>query len=132
MVDRWKPHAGYHASTRENAQDEESKRFYHSGAWRRVRERALQRDHYICQLRLSPDCTTVATEVHHIKPRKKYPELALDLSNLTSCCWWCHELTKPRGKRSTQPRRSVRVIVMSGSADSDKKTMYGGAGRDKE
>ncbi len=68
--------------------------FYHTPAWRRIRLAALQRDHYQCQLRLSKSCTKIATTVHHIKALEEYPELALDIDNLTSCCYSCHELTK--------------------------------------
>lgn len=82
--------------------------FYHWTAWRRLRKLALQRDHYLCQLQLGPDCTRVATEVHHIKPVDEFPELALDMDNLTSVCWNCHEKTKQRKKGKPLP--PVRVI----------------------
>lgn len=82
--------------------------FYHTPAWRKVRKLALQRDHRLCQLRLSKDCTRIATEVHHIKPLEEFPELALDLSNLTCACWNCHELTKSR--KSKRPNLPVRII----------------------
>ena len=81
--------------------------FYHSSAWRRVRRLALQRDHYLCQLRLSDRCTHIATEVHHTKPVEQYPELRLDLNNLVSVCWNCHELTKAKKK---SPELPVRII----------------------
>lgn len=82
--------------------------FYHLPAWRRARKLALQRDHYQCQLMLSKSCTRVATTVHHIKPLEDYPELALDLSNLTSCCYACHELTKTKSTKAMPP--GVRII----------------------
>lgn len=59
---------------------------------------ALARDHYACQLRASPKCSGIATEVHHIIPLETDPSLGLDLTNLISCCWWCHEETKTRKK----------------------------------
>lgn len=99
--------------------------FYQSIAWRRVRKLALQRDHYICQLRLSKGCTKLATTVHHIKPLEDYPELGLELSNLTSCCYYCHELTKPRefkpmpiGVRIIK-MRPVDDFIHSGRQDED-------------
>lgn len=69
----------------------------------------LQRDHYLCQIHLSKQCTRIATEVHHIKPLEEYPELALDMDNLLSTCWRCHELTKHRRR---QPLPPVRIIQL--------------------
>ncbi len=117
----WRPHAGYHRSTAEHSGDAESIAFYHSSAWRRVRKMALQRDKYICQLRLSQKCTTIATEVHHKKPRKQFPDLALDLDNLVSCCWFCHEETKERGQRKQVQPVGARVFhVRDGLGDEDR------------
>lgn len=82
--------------------------FYHWPAWRRLRKLALQRDHYLCQLRLGDDCTRVPTEVHHKKNIDEFPELALDLGNLASACWNCHEKTKSRKKGGPLP--PVRII----------------------
>ena len=83
--------------------------FYHSGPWRRIRKLRLQRDHYLCQLRISPECTRRATTVHHVLPLEDYPELALDIDNLTSCCFACHELTKQRSSEPNAPA-GVRII----------------------
>lgn len=82
--------------------------FYQSKEWRKARKLALQRDHYLCQLRLSPDCTRKATTVHHIKELEDYPELALTLDNLTSCCYTCHELTKDKHHRELP--EGVRIL----------------------
>ena len=79
--------------------------------WRHLRVVALERDNYLCQLRISSNCTRFATTVHHIKPVDQFPDLALDLDNLTSCCFNCHEQTKPHVKgNSPQPPEGVRVI----------------------
>lgn len=83
--------------------------FYQTKEWRKARKLALQRDHYLCQLRISKNCTRKANTVHHIKELEDYPELALDLANLTSCCYACHELTK--GKERELPH-GVRIIKM--------------------
>ena len=108
---------GYHPSRRNDEAKEtiKSQGFYHKPAWRRIRKLALQRDHYLCQLRISPKCTRIATEVHHIKSLEEFPELALDLDNLTSCCWWCHEETKPRKNESRSTR--ARVICISDGSE---------------
>lgn len=126
MASNFRPHAGYHRSTAEQSGDAESIAFYHSSAWRRIRKKALQRDNYICQLRLSAKCTTIATEVHHKKPRKDYPDLALDLDNLVSCCWFCHEETKERGKRKQSRPVPARVFCVR-DVDSDEDRAGGGA-----
>lgn len=90
--------------------------FYQSRVWRRVRLLALQRDHYLCQACLRKKRFTTATEVHHIKPLEEYPELGLELSNLESLCWDCHEATKRRPSASGPP--GVRIIrVSDGSED---------------
>jgi len=45
----------------------------------------LTRDNYICQY-----CGGIATDVHHEKPVKLYPESALDPDYGWSCCEKCH------------------------------------------
>lgn len=85
---------------------------YHWPVWRRLRLKALQRDHYLCQACLKKNRITKATEVHHIKPAEDYPELALDLDNLTSLCWRCHEETKHRKAGKPLPL-GVRIIKVS-------------------
>ena len=107
---------GYHpAEHRERTQKEIG--FYKSSAWRRARIHALTRDHYLCQLRTSSKCSGIATEVHHIVPLEVNPALGLELSNLVSCCWWCHEETKTR-KKPPVSIPGVRVIrVADGSED---------------
>ena len=114
---------GYHPSR--NSPDHESAQekptlknqgFYHTPAWRRIRVMALQRDHYLCTACLKKHRFTKATEVHHIKPLEDFPELALDLDNLTSLCWQCHEETKDHGRRVTTVPSGVRVIKISNGA----------------
>lgn len=64
-------------------------RFYASAAWRKLRA-AFLAEHPLCA-----DCerrgrTTAAAHVHHVKPRKERPDLALDSDNLESLCQPCH------------------------------------------
>jgi 5-methylcytosine-specific restriction endonuclease McrA len=90
---------GYHPSDRRgHTQTQKEAGFYKTPAWRRIRKQALTRDHYLCQLRTSKKCSGFATEVHHIVPLETDPARRLDLENLVSCCWWCHEETKPKKK----------------------------------
>ena len=112
--------AGYHPPPKKGSEkkDPQKKSIIHSAAWRRLRLLALQRDHYLCQHCLGKNIIRKATEVHHIKPRSEHPELALDLDNLVSLCWDCHEETKPRGAELPLP--PVRIIKIRGTGDIEK------------
>lgn len=69
-------------------------KFYKSKEWQSVREKALERDNYECQLcKENGKVTTIddaKLEVHHIKEVKTHPLLALSLSNLKTLCVSCH------------------------------------------
>lgn len=90
--------------------------FYHKPAWRRMRKQALQRDHYLCQECLRSGKITQATEVHHIMDLEHFPSLALEISNLESLCWQCHEQTKQHKAVPSIP--GVRIIQIKNDADS--------------
>lgn len=94
--------------------------FYKTKAWRNARWMALGRDMHMCV-----ECMAAyerheiseprpATVVHHIKPRKEYPELALELNNLQSLCDACHNKKHPeKGEKETPGAISaagVRII----------------------
>ena len=93
--------------------------FYRSARWRKARAERLEMDHYMCarcmalyeagQLRRPRR----AEIVHHIKPFKEYPELALSLDNLESLCPMHHNQEHPEKARG-DPRRKypagMRVI----------------------
>lgn len=86
--------------------------FYKSGAWKRLRKAALERDHYWCQrCRRKP-----AEIVHHVIPREERPDLSLTLENLESVCAMCHAQLHPekgaktfRGQRPETPT-GIRII----------------------
>ncbi len=64
--------------------------FYQSDSWFDVRYRAIKLHGRCCQC-----CGTTASpsnpiQVDHIKPRSKYPHLALDISNLQILCRDCN------------------------------------------
>jgi 5-methylcytosine-specific restriction endonuclease McrA len=65
--------------------------FYASREWLRVRYKALQM-HFIRYGHTCLCCKQkfVPLHVDHIKPRSKYPELALDLANLQVLCADCN------------------------------------------
>lgn len=74
--------------------------FYSSGAWKKVRELAKKRDHYLCVDCLREGKITPAEEVHHIialTPQNvNDPSVALNLSNLKSLCRECHKRYDPK------------------------------------
>lgn len=100
--------------------------FYHSGPWLDVREDALLRDHYICQVCLQAfrdgrmRKPRRATIVHHIIPRTERPDLELDLANLQSVCATCHNQEHPEKggrpgadrQKAARPRVTARIIRM--------------------
>lgn len=79
-------------------------RFYQWSAWRKLRQQALQRDHYECQQCKRRGKYSKAENVHHIKEVKLCPELAMTLDNLESICIKCHNMEHKRLEKSNQPR----------------------------
>ena len=67
--------------------------FYGSSAWRKVRHQKLSR---------TPGCERCgqpASQVHHRRPRKQVPELALVIENLESLCASCHSRHEAFGRQ---------------------------------
>lgn len=75
--------------------------FYVSWEWKKVRLQVLKMDKYECQRCKTKGKYKKANTVHHIKPRKEYPEFELEIyyidtdgkkkRNLISWCRDCHE-----------------------------------------
>ena len=69
--------------------------FYHSKAWKAVREAAVSRDGGLCRDCLQKGLYRPAEEVHHIEPLTPQnisdPRIALSLDNLVSLCRECHK-----------------------------------------
>ena len=61
-------------------------KFYALTNWRNLRALKLQMNP-ICE---NEKCINIATEVHHVKEKNKYPDLALSVDNLQSLCKSCH------------------------------------------
>ena len=61
--------------------------FFQSREWQRVRYAVLKKHGRLCMA-----CGISAREVHvdHIKPRSKFPELALEITNLQVLCRACN------------------------------------------
>ena len=111
--------SGYHPALEKGKEEGALKKqgFYHRPAWRRIRQQALHRDHYLCQECLRQKKIVPATEVHHVLPLEDFPELGLELSNLTSLCWYCHEQTKHKKKEQIIP--GVRVLKIKDGSEID-------------
>lgn len=77
---------------------------YHR-CWETLKKRALKRDNYTCQECGSTECL----EVHHIKTRKNYPELAHNLDNLKTLCRTCH--LKAHGKTGNKKKKTLSLAL---------------------
>lgn len=63
-----------------------------SGRWKSFRQQIIKRDGGHCQrcIRKYNLITTSNLEVHHIKPRDKYPELTFEETNCVTLCKTCN------------------------------------------
>ena len=64
--------------------------FLRTYEWRRVRMQALKLYGTRCQCCGASPATGAVLHVDHIKPRKLYPQLALDVQNLQVLCHECN------------------------------------------
>ena len=81
--------------------DDESKAFYESKEWRRLRKEVLKDDKYECLYHKQRGKYAVANTCHHVNYLKLHPELALEKfyvdddgvvkRQLISVCKDCHE-----------------------------------------
>jgi 5-methylcytosine-specific restriction protein A len=89
--------------------------FYVSREWKDVRKEVLNRDNNECQRckgnfvvdhhPIKKVCVTKARYVHHIKPMKDYFSYALDMDNLVSLCFSCHEIVEGRSGKWKKPSK---------------------------
>ena len=68
----------------------QSDRFLNSAEWRRARYDALKKNNGCCELCGRSKMDGIKLNVDHIKPRRKYPKLALDVNNLQVLCNECN------------------------------------------
>ena len=80
-----------------------AKLFYRSGEWKRKRREVLDRDNNDCQMCKASGDYNKAKCVHHIKHLKDNPLLALDVGNLKSLCFACHNKMHPERFRFVKP-----------------------------
>lgn len=94
--------------------DKEAIKFYNSTAWETCRHIRLKKDYYLCQDCLKNKTITVYDVVHHIKPYKDHPELALDIENLISLCHSCHG----QAERNTPGvGRKINIVEFEGNQE---------------
>jgi len=88
------------------------RKFYASKEWLKIRQARLQKDHYLCQDCLGRDLITLAKAVHHEEELSKAPERALDITNLVSLCFACHNRRHGYKGQREEPKplpKGVRV-----------------------
>ena len=88
--------------------------FYSSKAWHKLRAQALKRDGYRCRMCGVDVRGKGAASVDHIVPRRRAPELALDLGNLQVLCKPHHDSTK----QLIEKRIHIEAIGIDGLPDS--------------
>lgn len=59
---------------------------YKSKRWKKLREKILRRDGYMCQASLRYGRHIEADTVHHVFPASKFPEYQWETWNLISLC----------------------------------------------
>jgi 5-methylcytosine-specific restriction endonuclease McrA len=83
-------------------------KFYKSIEWRSLRYQALKNCNGCCQLCGASQHDGIKLHVDHIKPRSRFPELALVLSNLQVLCDDCN--IGKGGWDDTDWRQHMRAI----------------------
>lgn len=108
-----------HRATDSRANKKHHNPFYDSKEWRKLRAQYLKH-HILCERCEALGRTALAQHLHHIKPVKQHPELALEESNLQALCRHCHDDVTHADKqkkvydfgRSKRPK--IRYTVMKG------------------
>lgn len=92
--------------------DAQKKKFYRSSSWETLRQQALKRDNYECQMckhegkvhldsiKVEGERKEIKLNVHHIKEIEQHPELALELDNLMTICLDHHNKEHGRFQKS--------------------------------
>lgn len=75
---------------RVDRQQQEYEHFYLTADWRHLRQQVIARDGIICRRCKQQIQDSNEVTVDHIKPRSKFPELALAMSNLQVLCRCCN------------------------------------------
>lgn len=100
--------------TRRYEHDIKTNEFYHSSDWQSVRQLALTRDHYLCQVCKRKGIIKQGNTVHHIVPIKDDWNKRLDLDNLETICMACHNkehFEKGYSKSKKKIRKNKNIVV---------------------
>ncbi|MBX0340542.1 hypothetical protein U0Q17_01674 [Lactiplantibacillus plantarum] len=100
--------------TRRYEHDIKTNEFYHSSDWQSVRQLALTRDHYLCQVCKRKGIIKQGNTVHHIVPIKDDWNKRLDLGNLETICMACHNkehFEKGYSKSKKKIRKNKNIVV---------------------
>jgi len=87
-----------------------SNAFLETYEWRRVRMMALKKHGPVCMCCGASPATGAVMNVDHIKPRKLFPQLALDVNNLQVLC---HECNHGKGNWDMTDWRQVNTQANS-------------------
>lgn len=79
-------------------------KFYKSKEWMALRQKALKRDNFECQMCKDAGRYHKAENVHHLKEVKTHPHLSLTLSNLQCLCIKCHNKVHDRLESVRAPK----------------------------
>ena len=82
-----------------------SSRRSNTGARKRWRREVLERDGYVCMMRINPNCTGEGEQADHIIPVAIRPDLELEVDNGLSCCRWCHASKSAAESHVRRPKR---------------------------
>jgi 5-methylcytosine-specific restriction endonuclease McrA len=69
---------------------DETRQFYSSPEWKLIRQQVIKEKGRVCSECGNPIRNSYDVTVDHIRPRSKYPELALDKENLSVLCRSCN------------------------------------------
>ena len=77
---------------RNDSKDPAMKKLFNSTRWKKFRKSIIERDGASCQRCLIKYniITTDNLQVHHVKPRTKYPELMFEKTNCITLCQSCN------------------------------------------
>lgn len=101
------------AKKKKQIRNSKSNKFYKSEAWYALRYRVLVVNDGCCELCGRSKHEGVILHVDHIKPRSKYPELALSINNMQVLCAACNY---GKSNKDETDWRSPRLAALMGEA----------------
>jgi len=93
--------------TKRSLNERYATRFYDTAVWHATSKRVLERDNFVCQIRL-PGCTHRATVADHIVERED-GGADLELTNLQAACRRCNVAKRNTALAARAKRANVRA-----------------------